>query len=133
MFHRTSQWGSFIEHLQLLTTKSFSLRASIASLEVVKHWICNNHNKFQVLKPKRHNQCCSTALAPGVSSSALWIPIDMYLEDCVDGSVAATNSIEILTGAISIPILYIVLCELDLLFSKSWCILPPQTRQVGSS
>lgn len=34
----------------------------------------------------------------GASPSALWIPIDLYLEDCIDGSVAATNSIELLSG-----------------------------------
>ncbi|WVZ62432.1 LOW QUALITY PROTEIN: hypothetical protein U9M48_012186 [Paspalum notatum var. saurae] len=36
----------------------------------------------------------------GASYSALWIPIDMYLEDCLDGSIAATNSIEILSGLV---------------------------------
>lgn len=118
MFHRPSQWGSFIEHLHLLTTNSFSLRGSTTSLEVVKHWICDNHNQFQVLKPKIHNKCYRTAQAPGVSSSTLWISIDMYLEDCVDGSVTATNSIEILSGTVSIPILYFVLCESDLLLHK---------------
>jgi hypothetical protein len=118
MFHRTSHWESFIEHLQLLTTNSFSLRTSTTSLEVIKHWICDNDNKFQVLKPKRHNKCCITALRLGVNSSTLWVPIDMYLEDCVDGSVAATNSIEMLAGTISIPIYTLLSCESAQLFSK---------------
>ncbi|KAJ4809038.1 Mediator of RNA polymerase II transcription subunit 33A [Rhynchospora pubera] len=95
----TSQWGSFIERLHLLTANSFSLRGSTTSLEVIKNWIGRNHGQFQVLKPKRH-KWRRTTLTPGVGSSTLWIPIDMYLEDCVDGSVAATNSIEILSGLV---------------------------------
>lgn len=31
-------------------------------------------------------------------NSVLWIPIDLYLEDCIDGSVAATSAIELLSG-----------------------------------
>lgn len=35
----------------------------------------------------------------GTSWSALWLPIDLFLEDAMDGSeVAATSTIEILTG-----------------------------------
>lgn len=35
----------------------------------------------------------------GIGWSALWLPIDLFLEDAMDGSqVAATSAVEILTG-----------------------------------
>jgi hypothetical protein len=35
----------------------------------------------------------------GIGCSALWLPIDLFLEDAMDGSqVAATSAVEILTG-----------------------------------
>ena len=60
----------------------------------------NKHN----LRNQFHPMVASNPLSSpngrclGGSYSALWIPIDMYLEDCLDGSIAATNSIEILSG-----------------------------------
>ncbi|KAG0480467.1 hypothetical protein HPP92_011325 [Vanilla planifolia] len=36
------------------------------------------------------------------ANSSIWIPIDLYLEDCIDGAVAATNAIEILSGLVKI-------------------------------
>lgn len=35
----------------------------------------------------------------GASQSALWLPIDLFLEDAMDGSqVGATSAVETLTG-----------------------------------
>lgn len=40
----------------------------------------------------------------GATQSSLWLPIDMFLEDIMDGSqVAATGAVEILTGMKIIP------------------------------
>ncbi|PKA59311.1 Mediator of RNA polymerase II transcription subunit 33A [Apostasia shenzhenica] len=71
------QWSSFTQHLGLLSTNSSALRNSSLQLGTLK---------------QLGGQC------HGTSHSTLWIPIDLYLEDCIDGSVAATNAIEILSG-----------------------------------
>ncbi|VAH45822.1 unnamed protein product [Triticum turgidum subsp. durum] len=65
----------------------------------------NIENKHSLHK-KFHPMVASNPLSSpnghclGGSYSALWTPIDMYLEDCLDGSIAATNSIEILSGLV---------------------------------
>lgn len=42
----------------------------------------------------------SACQSHGASSSAFWLPIDLFLEDAMDGSeVAGTSAIETLTGA----------------------------------
>lgn len=42
----------------------------------------------------------SACQSHGVSSSAFWLPIDLYLEDAMDGSeVAEISAVESLTGA----------------------------------
>lgn len=41
----------------------------------------------------------SASLCHGASHSALWIPLDLMLEDAMDGyQVSATSSIEIISG-----------------------------------
>ncbi|EAZ39103.1 hypothetical protein OsJ_23535 [Oryza sativa Japonica Group] len=61
-----------------------------------KHWLRRKFHPIVTSNPlsSPNGRCL------GASYSAQWIPIDMYLEDCLDGSIAATNSIETLSGLI---------------------------------
>ncbi|XP_072996875.1 mediator of RNA polymerase II transcription subunit 33A-like isoform X2 [Typha latifolia] len=105
-----SQWGAFTNRLRLLATNSSALGSSIIPVEVLQQLIDNCNKLGGECKANRHrefyNNVASGSLTlpglycPGSSRSALWIPIDLYLEDCIDGSVAATSSIEILSGLI---------------------------------
>ncbi|XP_074585416.1 mediator of RNA polymerase II transcription subunit 33A-like isoform X2 [Curcuma longa] len=97
----------FNEKLQKLNT--------IMAIEVVWHFL---HQKFFIIDTSRygregksrHCQAISTVVSsgsltssgghrPGYSNCSFWIPIDLYLEDCL-GSVAATDAIEVLSGLI---------------------------------
>ncbi|XP_062187025.1 mediator of RNA polymerase II transcription subunit 33A-like isoform X1 [Phragmites australis] len=105
-----SHWGAFTNRLHLLVTNSSTLQNSVISLEPFQQLIlgdCNvygesKHNMRKRFHPivasNPHSSPIGRCL--GASYSALWIPIDMYLEDCLDGSIAATNSIEILSGLV---------------------------------
>lgn len=47
-----------------------------------------------------NNMISSTFESHGAFSSSIWLPIDLFLEDAMDGSqVAATSAVETLTGA----------------------------------
>ncbi|XP_077232002.1 mediator of RNA polymerase II transcription subunit 33A-like isoform X2 [Tasmannia lanceolata] len=106
-------WGGFIQRLQLIVKNSSALRNSTMSPETLLLLGSLYKPKKGGLecKPSQHHELCSTVAfrAPtsfvdhfyGASCSALWIPLDMFLEDCIDGSqVAASCAIEILTGLI---------------------------------
>ncbi|XP_062188994.1 mediator of RNA polymerase II transcription subunit 33A-like [Phragmites australis] len=105
-----SHWGAFISRLHLLASNSSALQNSTISLEPFQQLIlgdCNVYGETKHNMRKRfHPTVASSPLSSpngrclGASYSALWIPIDMYLEDCLDGSIAATNSIEILSGLV---------------------------------
>ncbi|GFY85183.1 REF4-related 1 [Actinidia rufa] len=46
---------------------------------------------------------CSAGLCHGASRSALWLPLDLVLEDLMDGSqVNATSAVEIITGLLKV-------------------------------
>nr|CAB3452351.1 unnamed protein product [Digitaria exilis] len=105
-----SHWEAFTNRLHLLATNSSTLQNSAISSEPFQQLILGECNVYGETK---HNMCkrfhpivASNPLSSpngrclGASYSALWIPIDMYLEDCLDGSIAATNSIEILSGLV---------------------------------
>lgn len=105
---RQSHWGAFTNRLHLLATNSSTLQNSAISLEPFQHLILGDCNAYGETKHNMHKRfhpiVASNPLSSpngrclGASYSALWIPIDMYLEDCLDGSIAATNSIETLSG-----------------------------------
>ncbi|PWZ38467.1 Mediator of RNA polymerase II transcription subunit 33B [Zea mays] len=105
-----SHWGAFTNRLHLLATNSSTLQNSAISLEPFQHLIlgdCDAYGETKHNVHKRFHQIvASNPLSSpngrclGASYSALWIPIDMYLEDCLDCSIAATNSIEILSGLV---------------------------------
>ncbi|XP_039793952.1 mediator of RNA polymerase II transcription subunit 33A-like [Panicum virgatum] len=105
-----SHWGAFTNRLHLLATNSSTLQNSAISLEPFQQLILGDSNVYGEAKHNMHKRfhpiVASNPLSSpygrclGASYSALWIPIDMYLEDCLDGSIAATNSIEILSGLV---------------------------------
>ncbi|KAK1681353.1 hypothetical protein QYE76_042201 [Lolium multiflorum] len=105
-----TQWGVFTNRLQLLVANSSTLQASTMSLDAFQQLILDDHNVYGYnkhnLRKRFHPMVASNPLSSpngrclGGSYSALWIPIDMYLEDCLDGSIAATNSIETLSGLV---------------------------------
>ncbi|CAM0905689.1 unnamed protein product [Alopecurus aequalis] len=107
---KQTQWGVFTNRVQLLVANSSTLQASTVSLDAFQQLILGDHNVYgdnkHNLRRKFHPMVASNPLSSpngrclGGSYSALWIPIDMYLEDCLDGSIAATNSIEILSGLV---------------------------------
>ncbi|CAD6220630.1 unnamed protein product [Miscanthus lutarioriparius] len=105
-----SHWGAFTNRLHLLATNSSTLQNSAISLEPFQHLIVGDGNAYgetkHNMRKRFHPTVASNPLASpngrclGANYSSLWIPIDMYLEDCLDGSIAATNSIEILSGLV---------------------------------
>ncbi|XP_077218326.1 mediator of RNA polymerase II transcription subunit 33A-like isoform X2 [Tasmannia lanceolata] len=98
-------WGGFIQRLQLIGRNSSALRNSTISPETLLHLVSSYTPKSSDLKckPSQHQELHSDVGDHnyGASCSVLWIPLDMFLEDCMDGSqVAASCAIEILTGLI---------------------------------
>ncbi|KAG1338451.1 Mediator of RNA polymerase II transcription subunit 33B [Cocos nucifera] len=102
--------------LELIPDKKSKWAARPQDMEIDGEGICdekrNEHNeKLQKINSVmaieliahflQHKVTSSLlSLACGNIYSALWIPIDLYLEDCIDLSVAATNAIEILSGLV---------------------------------
>ncbi|WOK91947.1 mediator of RNA polymerase II transcription subunit 33A-like isoform X1 [Canna indica] len=105
-----SYWGAFTHRIHLLATHSPSLRNSKISTDKLQQFILEIGKFDTECKPNHHQKLCALFAAGSLTSfgghchelnsSALWVPIDLYLEDCLDGSVAATNSIEVLSGLI---------------------------------
>lgn len=55
----------------------------------------------------------SASQSHGVSSSAFWLPIDLFLEDAMDGSeVAIISAVETLTGAANSFTVIFLSCKL---------------------
>ncbi|PKU77796.1 mediator of RNA polymerase II transcription subunit 33A isoform X1 [Dendrobium catenatum] len=103
-----THWGSFSQRLHLLSTNSSTLQNSSVLRETLQQLLLDGFGRS--CKSGRHVEFCAV-IAPGcmaspgghchgATRSSLWIPIDLYLEDCIDGSVAATNAIEILSGLV---------------------------------
>ncbi|KAL3647905.1 hypothetical protein CASFOL_008873 [Castilleja foliolosa] len=95
----------FIQHLRLLIAKSASLRNSkVISPEALLHLTSDTR---QVLSRACKISIIGTSPMPsagncnGTFRSALWLPIDLYLEDTMDGSqVRSTSAAETLTGLV---------------------------------
>lgn len=101
---RPSHWDAFTHHLNLLATSSSALRNSTVSPEKLQFFVIDT-SRFGREGQSRHCPAVSSGSLtssgghrPGYSNCSLWIPIDLYLEDCLDGSVAATDAIEVLSG-----------------------------------
>ncbi|KAJ4727526.1 Mediator of RNA polymerase II transcription subunit 33A like [Melia azedarach] len=108
-----SHWGGFIQQLRLLVMKSTALRNSkhitpeaLLQLTSDTRKVLSRESKT-VSEQQFHAVIASGSLISSVgqcnwtSQSALWLPIDLFLEDVMDGSqVAANSAVEILTGLI---------------------------------
>ncbi|KAF8394464.1 hypothetical protein HHK36_020672 [Tetracentron sinense] len=108
-----SHWGAFIQRLRLLGANSSALRNSkIITPEALLQLTSDTRKVLSRecktnLEHEFHAVMASGSLTSsagqchGASRSTLWLPLDLFLEDAMDGSqVAATSTIEILTGLI---------------------------------
>ncbi|KAJ4954696.1 hypothetical protein NE237_011479 [Protea cynaroides] len=106
-----SHWGDFIQRLRLLAENSSALKNSkILSPEALLQLISDKHKLFSrkckiTSQQEFHAVLASGSLTScagqcyGASKSALWLPIDMILEDAMDGyQVNATSAIDTLSG-----------------------------------
>lgn len=100
-----------MQRLRLLGTNSSALRNSTISPEILLQSSSLYTPKSFGLecKPSPHQDSCAVIASAsltssagdcfGPSTSALWIPLDMFLEDCLDGTqVAASCAIDTLTS-----------------------------------
>ncbi|XP_054805312.1 mediator of RNA polymerase II transcription subunit 33A-like isoform X3 [Prosopis cineraria] len=106
-------WRSFVQQLQLLGANSFTLRkSSNISPEVILQFTSDtgvllseerkmsSQQKFQAVMAFEYLSS-SASHCHGASHSALWIPLDLVLEDAMDGyQVSTTSAIEIISGLI---------------------------------
>jgi hypothetical protein len=105
---RQSHWVAFTNRLRLLATNSSTIQNSAISLEPFQQLLQGDSNVYGGIKHNMSKRIHPLMFAGplsspngrciGASYSSLWIPVDMYLEDCLNGSIAATNSIETLSG-----------------------------------
>ncbi|GJZ92884.1 mediator of RNA polymerase II transcription subunit 33A [Tanacetum coccineum] len=102
---RPTHWSSFIQDIEVLAVNSSSLRNSkVTTPENLLQLISDDHkdmskdNKTSYLQEVQSAMSSSAGLSHKVSGSCLWIPIDLVLEDAMDGTqVDTTSSIEIVT------------------------------------
>ncbi|XP_010255864.1 PREDICTED: mediator of RNA polymerase II transcription subunit 33A isoform X2 [Nelumbo nucifera] len=105
-------WGSFIQRLQLLGTNSMALKSSKISPEALVQFSSDTckilsrecktstQQEFHAVMASR-SMTSSAGKCFGASQSSLWLPLDLFLEDSMDGSqVAVTSAIETLTGLV---------------------------------
>ncbi|XP_034692228.1 mediator of RNA polymerase II transcription subunit 33A-like isoform X3 [Vitis riparia] len=108
-----SHWGSFIQRLRVLAANSTALRNSkhispdallqlTSDARIVLTRECKTSLQKQFHAVVASGSLISSAgQCHGVSWSALWLPIDMFLEDTMDDSqVVATSAVETLTGLV---------------------------------
>lgn len=114
-------WRNFVERLQLLAVKSSVLRNSKhASPEIFSRMVSDACN-FPLVGAKTNlQQHFHAVMAPGsfvlsasgASCSSLWLPIDLFLEDAMDGLVVpSTCAIDTLT---------VIVKSLQALHSTTW-------------
>ncbi|KAF8387992.1 hypothetical protein HHK36_026658 [Tetracentron sinense] len=108
-----SHWEGFIHRLRLLGANSSALRNSKtitpdALLQLTSDTLkvlsreCKTSSQLEFHAVMASGSLISSAgQCHGASRSALWLPLDLFLEDSMDGSqVAETSAIEILTGMV---------------------------------
>ncbi|CAN4113485.1 unnamed protein product [Withania somnifera] len=103
-------WGAFVQRIQLLAGNSSALQSSsIISPKALFQMASDAHNliKANSLQEEHYVKSTSRSLATcaglcfGISRSSLWLPLDLFLEDAMDGSqVNATSAIEIITDLV---------------------------------
>ncbi|KAI3805972.1 hypothetical protein L1987_21860 [Smallanthus sonchifolius] len=99
-----AHWGSFMHHLRLLVGNSTALRNSKdITLEALLQLTSDNHVLLSkecktVSLQQFHAVMASGSLISsagqsyGANRSAVWLPLDLFLEDTMDGFVVATTS-----------------------------------------
>ncbi|XP_047162547.1 mediator of RNA polymerase II transcription subunit 33A [Vigna umbellata] len=106
-----AHWLCFTQRLQLLATNSLALRksrnlspeallqlSSDSCMVLSREYKTNSQQKFQTVMSLEYLSS-SASLCHGASHSALWIPLDLVLEDSMDGyQVSATSAIETISG-----------------------------------
>ncbi|KAK4372483.1 hypothetical protein RND71_007867 [Anisodus tanguticus] len=106
---RPVHWGAFVQRIQLLAGNSSALQSSnIISTEALLQLASDAHNLIKANSLLEHYvRSTSRSLATcaglcfGSSRSSLWLPLDLFLEDAMDGSqVNATSAIEIITDLV---------------------------------
>ncbi|KAH0667780.1 hypothetical protein KY285_028986 [Solanum tuberosum] len=108
-----THWDSFMQHLHLLVSNSSALRNSKnISPEALVLLISKNRGvlsrecktssrKFLHAVMASGSLALSASRFDDASTSVLWLPIDLFLEDTMDGSkVAATSASDTLTGLV---------------------------------
>ncbi|CAA2935110.1 mediator of RNA polymerase II transcription subunit 33A-like [Olea europaea subsp. europaea] len=107
-----THWEYFIRNLRLLAANSSSLRNSkhispeallqlTADTRQLLSRKCKTNLQQQFHAVTAGSSVSSSGQCHGVGRSALWLTIDLYLEDTMDGSqVAATSAAETLTGLV---------------------------------
>ncbi|KAG5554815.1 hypothetical protein RHGRI_012395 [Rhododendron griersonianum] len=128
-----SHWGGFVQRIQLLVENSSAVRSSkVTNAETLLKLASDTSkllsHKCKTISPLDFHEvmasgslASSAGLCHGSSRSALWLPLDLVLEDAMDSSqVNATCAVEIIT-AFSLKVL---LVEAVLYFE---CI--PQDKQ----
>ncbi|XP_042015877.1 mediator of RNA polymerase II transcription subunit 33B-like isoform X1 [Salvia splendens] len=105
-------WECFIDHLRLLAAKSGSLRNSknispeallqlTSAARQVLSPKCKTNSQKQLHAVTAISPMSSASQCLATVRSELWLPIDLYLEDTMDGSqVRATSAVEALTGLV---------------------------------
>lgn len=114
MLLRPSHWGAFILQLKVLAANSVALRNSKHLTSEALLLLTSDTRKALSRECKTMSQqefhavigngslVSSSGQCHGTSPSAHWLPIDLLLEDAMDGSqVAATGAVERLTGSCS--------------------------------
>ncbi|CAN4101936.1 unnamed protein product [Withania somnifera] len=108
-----THWVSFIQRLKLLVSNSSALRNSknitpealiqlISKIRGVLSRECKTSSRnFLHAVMASGSLALSASRCDDASTSVLWLPIDLFLEDTMDGSqVAATSAAETLTGLV---------------------------------
>lgn len=108
---RPSHWRGFYQHLQLLASRSLALRNSKLTTQEIFAQVASDTCKHLHWQSKTNLQHQFHAvMAPGcfvpsavqchgASCSSLWLPIDLFLEDAMEGIlVTPTCAIDTLTG-----------------------------------
>ncbi|KAK1295333.1 Mediator of RNA polymerase II transcription subunit 33A [Acorus calamus] len=104
-------WEDFSQCFLLLGSNSSAFQSSSLSPESIQKLLSLHKSKSCSQQPvliqeRGFNTLASsgtpssTLYCHGASRTSLWLPLDLFLEDAMDGSVAATNAIEILSGLV---------------------------------
>lgn len=112
LLFRPSHWGGFIQKLQVLSANSSVLRTLKHITPEVLLQLTSDTRRLLTRECKTISReefhavlssgslLSSASQTHGASSSAFWLPIDLFLEDAMDGSeVAIISAVETLTSA----------------------------------